>query len=78
MTNAGPNAAPTDLSEEFLALLCCPLCDERPPLRLAEDRERLVCDARGHAFPIVDGFPDLRPTQEGLAAAAADPRAKNP
>lgn len=50
----------------FLALLACPVCDDRPPLQ--EDGETLVCP-RGHSFPIVDGVPHLLPEDERSSAA---------
>lgn len=43
----------------LLAKLVCPLT--RTPLVLDEAGARLVSEAAGLAFPIVDGVPDLRP-----------------
>jgi uncharacterized protein YbaR (Trm112 family) len=63
------------LDPAFLALLCCPLCDDRPFLRLGSDGKTLHCDKAGHTFPIVDGFPDLRPPGETIAPAAPGPDA---
>lgn len=36
----------------FVALLSCPVCDDRPPLRLSEAGNKLLCDACGRAYPI--------------------------
>lgn len=47
------------MDEALLAILACPRCDERPPLR--RDGDRLVCDVCRHAYPIVDGIPHLLP-----------------
>jgi uncharacterized protein YbaR (Trm112 family) len=44
------------IDPQHLALLACPLCPERPPLRLEGDH--LVCPCR-KAFPIIDGIPHL-------------------
>lgn len=58
------------LSEELLAVLACPACDERPKLRLEGDR--LVCPICGRAYPIVDGIPHL------LVEEADDAETANP
>ena len=47
------------IDPEFLAILACPICDERPPLRLEGDL--LICTAIGHGFRIVNGIPHLLP-----------------
>jgi uncharacterized protein YbaR (Trm112 family) len=52
---------PQSLDPWLLELLACPLCDDRPPVRLSDDGKRLVCDQCRHAFPIDDGMPTLRP-----------------
>ncbi len=51
-------AAPP-LDPEFLALLCCPACPDRPPVRLDEKTAHLLCDRCGRAYPIRDGLPSL-------------------
>jgi uncharacterized protein YbaR (Trm112 family) len=51
------------LDPEFLALLACPLCEERPPLRFVEAERLFYCDQCGHTYPLTDGLPDLRPTE---------------
>lgn len=45
------------ISEDLLAVLACPKCDSRPPLRLAGDR--LVCDLCHSSYRIVNGVPHL-------------------
>jgi uncharacterized protein YbaR (Trm112 family) len=67
------NAESDLLAPAFIALLCCPLCPERPRLRLAEDRKHLLCAHGKHTFPIDPefGFPDLRPPGEREVAPAA-------
>ena len=54
-----PQPARDELDPEFLALLCCPACDNRPPLRLSDTRDALVCDQCRRVYPIVDGLPNL-------------------
>lgn len=45
------------LNEEFVKILACPRCDDRPPLR--QEEGRLICDKCRHAYPVVDGIPHL-------------------
>lgn len=47
------------LDPDLLAILACPLCDERPPLE--EIGEHLVCSKCGSRYPVVDGIPHLLP-----------------
>lgn len=47
------------IDPELLAILACPVCDARPPLR--EEGEYLVCSKEGHGFPVVEGIPHLLP-----------------
>lgn len=47
------------IDPELLALLACPVCDSRPPLR--EEGDYLVCTAAGHGFPVQAGIPHLLP-----------------
>lgn len=65
-----PSDPPAALDPEFLALLACPRCADRPPLRRAEshDAGALVCTRCGRIYPVTDGFPDLRLTEEEIAA----------
>ncbi|MBC8103477.1 MAG: hypothetical protein H7Z41_12940 [Cytophagales bacterium] len=78
MNAAQPSSSSADPSAliasdpEFLALLACPLCADRPPLRLADDRRSFSCDRCGRVYPITDGFPDLRPTEAEIAPAARE------
>lgn len=62
------------IDETLLAILACPLCDDRPPLRLEGDR--LICDACNHAFPIVDGIPHLLP-ENGVEVTSSNNPAGN-
>ena len=68
---APPNTASdeTALDPEFLALLRCPACDDRPPVRLSEAGDVLVCERCERRYPIVDGLPSL------LVEAADEPPA---
>ena len=50
---------PDTIPLTLLALLCCPVCPDRPTLRLTDNH--LTCDHCGRVFPIYDGLPDLRP-----------------
>lgn len=43
------------IDEKLLAILACPACDTRPPVRL--QGERLVCTRCRRAYPIRDGIP---------------------
>jgi uncharacterized protein YbaR (Trm112 family) len=43
----------------LLALLACPVCDSRSPLR--QEGEYLICTEDGTGFPIEDGIPRLLP-----------------
>ena len=45
------------INEELLAMLACPACDSRPPVR--QDGETLICDLCGRNYPIKDGIPEL-------------------
>lgn len=47
------------IDPEFLALLACPICEERPPFRLED--ATLVCTMAGHKFAVIDGIPHLLP-----------------
>ena len=44
---------------DLLAILACPVCDERPPLRL--EGSYLVCTKCGRGDQIIDGIPHLLP-----------------
>jgi uncharacterized protein YbaR (Trm112 family) len=63
-----PDSVPLD--PEFLALLACPLCAERPPLRFEAAEQKFYCDRCGHVYPLTDGLPDLRPTEAEIAGIA--------
>ena len=45
------------ISKELLDILACPACDDRPPVRLSEDGQWLVCDQCGRHYPIRDDIP---------------------
>ncbi len=45
------------LAPELLALLACPACEERPPLR--QQANYLVCDRCQRAYPIREDIPVL-------------------
>jgi len=47
------------IDEKLLEILACPICDERPPLKLVG--AYLVCTVCGSGFPIVDDIPHLLP-----------------
>ncbi|XP_067652652.1 UPF0434 protein HCH_02705-like [Haliotis asinina] len=46
--------------ETVLEHICCPL--SKKPLRYDRGKHQLVCDDIGVAYPIVDGIPNLIPT----------------
>ncbi|MBS1704637.1 MAG: Trm112 family protein [Armatimonadetes bacterium] len=45
------------MDPEFLAILACPRCDERPPL--TEEGDFLICSVCGFGYPVLDGIPHL-------------------
>jgi len=49
------------LSDELLAILVCPKC--RGDLRYDRSAERLVCEACGLRYPVVDGVPVMLPEE---------------
>ena len=67
------------LDPDFVAILTCPACDDRPPLRLSEDT--LICDVCSRSYMIRDGIPVLLPDEAILPAddaAAASPQTSDP
>ena len=50
------------IDADFLAILACPICDDRPAL--TQEGNVLVCTAKGHRFPNKDGIPHLLPEDE--------------
>jgi uncharacterized protein YbaR (Trm112 family) len=59
------------LDPDFLVLLACPRCSERPPLRRSDTGDALVCTRCDRIYPVTDGFPDLRLTEEEIAVSGA-------
>lgn len=45
------------ISEQLLEILACPACDERPPVKLTEDEQFLVCAKCGRRYPIREDIP---------------------
>ncbi len=45
------------LSDDLLAILACPACEERPAVRLNDAGTELVCEACGRRYPVRDGIP---------------------
>lgn len=45
------------VSEELLAILACPACEERPPL--TQEGDFLVCTVCRRKYPVVDDIPHL-------------------
>lgn len=63
------------LDPDLLALLACPACDSRPPLREDAAASQLVCDTcRRHYAISVHGFPVLLQADE-LKASDRPPQA---
>ena len=50
------------IDADFLAILACPLCEDRPPLK--QEGDVLICSKAGHRFPVKDGIPHLMPEDE--------------
>lgn len=57
-----PEKTPNLLDPEFVAILACPVCEDRPALR--QEGEELVCTRAGHRFPVKEGIPHLMPEDE--------------
>ena len=51
------------IEPDLLALLACPRCETRPPLRY--DGVRLICDSCRHWYPIENDIPHLLP-EDGM------------
>lgn len=50
------------LDPALVARLCCPVCIERPPLRLSQNGDYLLCARCARAYPISpEGIPFLVP-----------------
>jgi len=45
--------------KELMAILACPICDDRPHVRL--QGELLVCEKCGRGYKIIDGIPRMLP-----------------
>jgi len=60
------------IAKELLDILACPACDERPPVRLAEDGQSLVCDVCGRRYPIHDDIPVML-VEEAVLPGEAGP-----
>lgn len=45
------------LQPELLKILACPACEARPPVKLDEKNEKLICTVCGRRYPIRDGIP---------------------
>ncbi len=58
------------IDPDLLAILACPICEDRPPLR--QEGDVLVCTKAGHRFPIVEGIPHLLPEDEMSQEASTD------
>lgn len=43
------------IDETLLSLLACPACEDRPPVKLVDDK--LVCEQCGRRYPIRNGIP---------------------
>ena len=49
----------------MLALLACPVCETRPPLKEDAAKSQLVCTACGRTYPVRDGIPIMLVDQHG-------------
>ena len=50
---------PQQLDDWFIALLACPGCEQRRPLKLSSDNASLLCECGKYSFPVTDGIPVL-------------------
>jgi len=55
MTDTAPSAAPRKADPKLLEILVCPL--SKGPLRYDAERQELISDKAGLAYPIRDGIP---------------------
>jgi uncharacterized protein YbaR (Trm112 family) len=65
-----PNPVPAAplLDPEFVKMLRCPACADRPPLRLDAADGALHCDRCGRAYPVSpEGIPLLDPDSPDVA-----------
>ncbi len=53
------------LDPELVAILACPACDDRPPLRLS-GADMLICDECRRTYLVRDGIPVLLPDEAVL------------
>ena len=47
------------IDPEFLKILACPACDDRPGLTEDEKISKLVCTKCGRKYPVREGIPVL-------------------
>ncbi len=45
------------ISQDLIDILACPACDERPPVRLSDDKSFLICDRCRRHYPIKEDIP---------------------
>jgi len=45
------------IDPELLEILACPACDSRPPVKLDEANNRLICTECGRSYPTRDDIP---------------------
>lgn len=43
------------IDQKLLELLACPACEDRPPVKLLDDK--LLCEKCGRRYPVRDGIP---------------------
>jgi len=45
------------ISEKLIDILGCPACEDRPPVRMSDDGQYLICDKCGRHYPIREDIP---------------------
>ena len=45
------------IDKKLLEILACPACETRPPVKLDEKNNKIVCTLCGRKYPIREGIP---------------------
>ncbi len=45
------------ISQDLLDILACPACEDRPPVKISEDKRSLSCEQCGRHYPIKEDIP---------------------
>lgn len=45
------------IEQKLIDILACPACEDRPPVRLSDDGQFLICDQCGRKYPVRNDIP---------------------